>query len=211
MLTGRELEQKFNIPQQYRSRWDAQFSNFISPSVETPRRYNDFDIMAYNIIVEARQQKLSRPIILVKLAHLAQNGQVKFYPSEAIPSIEALLSNSASLPTAQERANVRENQPGADNGIRASRPVRPHTGRADQPIIDQLTRLAQENGVLQERIRILEETLGDQELKIFQLSQAINQINTDIVSLKSPLPPAPETPASKTRGFNIKSLLFFLW
>lgn len=89
-ISGKDLEAHFDIPQQYRSRYDKQFNNFISPDETTPRTYSEFDVLAYELIVKMKGQ--SRIVIARKLAEMAKNGVIKFYPTNAVKSLEAILN-----------------------------------------------------------------------------------------------------------------------
>lgn len=159
---------------------------------------------------------MNRPIILAKLAHLAQAGHVKFYPSVTAKTLDDLF-NATQQETAMEKAISRSaDQPAREKP--ASRREASRRSAGDQSsIVDQLTRLAEEHGRLAERLRISEESqtdlesrLGWYEEKIALLEERTLKLTLELDNLKKPpLPPAPETPQSKTRGWNVRSILFF--
>ena len=161
-ISGKQLEELFDIPQQYRSRYDKQFQNFISPPASSPREYTEFDVLAYQMICQMKGQ--SRIIIAKKLAEMAKNDIIKFYPTPAAKTVDSILEYSPL--DALEKKNGTE-----------PKQIKRSNRHTDAPKSGY--QLAEEIGMLKEKIRFLEEQLEDANLFIDELADTVARMSQD--------------------------------
>lgn len=168
-VTGKDIEANFNIPQQYRSRYDKQFANFISHSTETPRTYNDYDIIAYELITKMRGQ--SRLVIARKLAEMAKADIIKFYPSTVAKSPDDILNYNPLAKVAPPESGTAP--------ARRERPTKKKNGISGYSAADEI-------GKLKERNVILDEQLGDawSEIDILKKQLALNASIVDQLTMR---------------------------
>jgi hypothetical protein len=125
---GSDIERELSIPQQYRSRFEKQFSNFISSNSDFPRMYTEQDMLVFRVIVDYKNQnkRIDRRAIIAQLASLVKAGQLTFYPSELVTDINQILEPAVSQPAADKPKSVKrqprqrqERQPGLAEKVAA--------------------------------------------------------------------------------------------
>lgn len=191
MITGHDLEIKLNIVQQYRSRTDKQYSNFISPASASPRQYTDADVLVYEIVFSAKAQKLNRPDILNKLGQMVKSGLIPFYPDARIKSVEDLfVSKSVSeIPTTSPEGE-------AVNKV----PVIRHRQPASTEKKVSGYELAEKFGELKAKYEFQEEMISDLAYEVKKLQGQVDRQNAAIVDLSNRLEVVTEL-SIKPKGF----------
>lgn len=142
-MLGSELEKQFNIPQQYRSRYDKMFSDFISISDKKPREYNQSDINAYTIILDSFKKGLRRLDVIKLLEQAVDKGFCERHSGEPLP--------------------VEETHEPQEKKVRETRIItkRREDNEEKKSIILQL---AEEIGALREQVKMLNEAVSDLEI-----------------------------------------------
>jgi hypothetical protein len=151
-MLGKELEIQLGIKQQYRSRYDKMFSEYISPATCSPRTYNQNDINAYVIIVDCFKKGLRR----IDIIEILEKGV-----------IEGLIVKN-------QNGNVEiKSQKQEQEKIK---PMRDFSKR-NETTQRSLIALSEDVGSIREYVKILSENIADLEVELRELKNAKKEVN----------------------------------
>jgi len=162
-FTGREVEKMFEIPQQYRSRYDKAYRDFISPCDTTPRTYDEMDILVYQAIRNGHAAGRTRTSIAAELVEMVGKGIVRFYGDD--------IEKFAQPQQPQKPANA----DGKTNGKEVAKPARRERPKS-LANLDVIVDLSKQVGELAARNVFLEERISDLEWQIDTLSKVCEEL-----------------------------------
>ena len=166
-FTGREIETMFGIPQQYRSRYDKAYIDFISPCDTTPRTYTENDVTVYQAIRDGHKQGRTRTAIAVLLVEMISKGTIVFHGAD----IEKYLQPQ------QPQQQPAEEQVSSEKGNGKIAPKK-FAKREPRSLanLDTIVELSSKVGELSARNTFLEERISDLEWQIDNLAKVCEEL-----------------------------------